>query len=187
LDAQNADVFWCSDSYRRILTAIVTRHPQIGLTSEFLLAEFDGEVAVLIEPCRVEQVLLRRDTRIVQLRCIGDSIIVEPSAIGPVINEFPQIQNKAQVLRRLTELYQGDDKPDNGAWAPASLRLRDALMAFDGRELGMTYREIAKLIFGQERVHHDWSDIDRILKNRTIRAVKRGRRFVDGDYVKLLS
>ncbi len=151
------------------------------------MTEFESDVAVLIEPCGVEQVLLRRDTRIVQLRCVGDSIIVEPSAIGPVINEFPQIQNKAQVLQRLTELYQGDGKPDNTAWAPAALRLRDALIAFDGRALGMTYREIAMLIFGEERVHRDWSDIDRILKNRTIRAVKRGRRFVDGDYVKLLS
>ncbi len=170
-----------------MLTAIVTRAPEKDLTSQFLLGEFDGDVAVLIEPIGIEQVLLRRGGRIVQLRCLGESIIVEPAAIGAVVDEFPEIENKAQVIRRLAALYRGDDDRDDGSWSPGAMRLRNALIALDGRIAGRSYREIAIVLYGEARVAEEWSDIGRILKNRTIRAAKRGRALMQGDYVKLLS
>ena len=65
-------------------------------------------------------------------------------------------------------------------------RFRAALIAVDGDAEGLTYRDIAIRINGPDEVERSWNDLDRILKNRTIRAVQRGRRFVAGGYRNLL-
>lgn len=134
----------------------------------------------------IEQVLLRHGSRVVQLRCLGDSIIVEPAAIGAVIYEFPQVENKAQVLRRLAALYRSDDRKDDGGWSPGALSLRNALIGLDGHLAGRNYREVAVALFGDQTIDDRWSDLDRTLKNRTIRAVKRGVALSNGDYRNLL-
>ena len=66
-------------------------------------------------------------------------------------------------------------------------RLQAALIAYDSAAEGMSYRDIARRIYGEKVVEGFWSDIDRVLKNRTVRAVQRGRRLVEEDYRKLLS
>jgi len=70
---------------------------------------------------------------------------------------------------------------------PNGDRLRFVVRALDGRLAGASYREIAVGLFGAARVRSNWSDDDDHLKNRTRRAVQRGKMLTAGGYRYLLS
>lgn len=64
-------------------------------------------------------------------------------------------------------------------------RLALALRALDARMDGSTYREIAEVLFGAERIsERDWPTHD--LRNRTIRLVQSGFALIRGGYRALL-
>ncbi|MEM7729432.1 MAG: DUF2285 domain-containing protein [Pseudomonadota bacterium] len=89
-------------------------------------------------------------------------------------------------IQRLDAMLNGQSLTKQNIPLTTRKRLRAALVGVDGLAAGMSYREVAILIYGEELVQQSWNDIDRILKNRTIRAVQRGRRYVAGEYRKLL-
>lgn len=60
-------------------------------------------------------------------------------------------------------------------------------IALDAHAEGLTYQDTARRIYGPDLVDEMWSDINRVLKNRTIRAVQRGHRLIAGEYLKLLA
>lgn len=97
-----------------------------------------------------------------------------------------------QALGALKDLKQLEAILGGRSASPATIpvttqkRLRAALIGVDGHTAGRSYREIAIRIYGEDVVEQSWSDIDRVLKNRTVRAVQRGRRYVAGGYRKLL-
>jgi hypothetical protein len=66
------------------------------------------------------------------------------------------------------------------------LFLRDALVALDGRCVGASYREIAIVIYGWQKVRAAWSSRSRWMKDRMCRALARGEHLRDGGYRKLL-
>jgi len=64
-------------------------------------------------------------------------------------------------------------------------RIVSALRAFDARQDVATYRMIAEVLFGIERVaHRAWKTHD--LRNRTIRLTRAGFKFTHGGYLDLL-
>lgn len=67
------------------------------------------------------------------------------------------------------------------------LRLRNALTAYDIHAGGGSYRDIAIALFGEALVSQNWDPAGGYLKNRAVRAYKRGDRLVHKDYLKLLS
>lgn len=89
-------------------------------------------------------------------------------------------------IQRLDAMLNGQSLSKQTIPLTTRTRLRAALVGVDGLAAGMSYREVAILIYGEELVQQSWSDIDRVLKNRTIRAAQRGRRYVASEYRKLL-
>jgi hypothetical protein len=65
-------------------------------------------------------------------------------------------------------------------------RLRSVLQALDGFLAGATLREIGVALFGADRVARDWDDEHRHLKDRTRRAVARGKWLMGGGYLQYL-
>lgn len=67
------------------------------------------------------------------------------------------------------------------------MRLRDAIIAFDGERAGASRRQIATVIYGPETVANDWGDPGGRLKAVIKRDVQRGRRLVAGDWRAMLA
>ena len=70
---------------------------------------------------------------------------------------------------------------------PNSDRLRFVLRALDGSLAGASYREIAVVLIGADRVQANWRDDNDHLKNRIRRAVQRGRILMNKGYLRLLA
>ena len=66
------------------------------------------------------------------------------------------------------------------------IHLRNYLVALDGHFAGRSYRDIAEVIYGRDRVKHVWTNETRHLKEGMRRAVRRGIEFMEGEYRTLL-
>ncbi|MFN3225792.1 MAG: DUF2285 domain-containing protein [Hyphomicrobiales bacterium] len=77
-----------------------------------------------------------------------------------------------------TRLFPSDARGD---------RLRFVLRALDGSLAGLSHREIATALFGEERVRTDWSDPGDHLRDQIRRAVRRGHALMNGGYKDFLS
>ena len=72
-------------------------------------------------------------------------------------------------------------------WGQSELRLRECLVALDGHLQGRTYRDIAEVLYGSDRVAETWTSETRFMKDKVRRAVERGLELMNGEYRKLLS
>jgi hypothetical protein len=106
------------------------------------------------------------------------------SAESPFDDDFEAREHAA---RRLWRALNG--RPAGPAFHELSpqrrQRLALALRALDARAEGNTYRTIAEVLFGSNRIpERDWKTHD--LRNRTIRLVQSGVALVRGGYRALL-
>ncbi len=123
-----------------------------------------------------------------QVRCIGEDIRVDPFALELVVDQFPDVDSRQRLIRRLADLYRDKRRGGpKGEWTVEAMRHRDALAALDRRMEGYSYRQIAVFLNGEKAVGDDWTSPDQTMKNRVIRSVKRGVRMMTGDYRALLS
>lgn len=183
----DAYVFWTLKDYRRVVVAHVCNHVDGGLDGIISLGKFRCR-KTLLKTIDGEQYLLLADKhRVVQVRCIGDDIRIYPFALKPVIEGFPDVENRYRLIRNFADLYRNRRfGSSSSGWTVEGLRHRDALAAFDKRSRGCSYREIATFLYGEKSVLEDWNDPRQILKKRVIRSVKRSQRMVDGRYKSLL-
>lgn len=142
-----------------------------------LLKTVDGE----------QHILLCDGRRAAQVRCVGEDIRIDPFALELVVDQFPEVDSRQRLIRRLADLYRNRlPGTSRRGWTVEAMRHRDALAAFDLRQKGRSYREIAVFLYGKEAVRDDWSQPDQTMKNRVIRSVKRGFRMMNGGYRALL-
>lgn len=170
-----------------MLRAYASREARPGWSSAISLKDLDCRKAVLDPASGAQQLILRDRLRLVQLLCEGDSIAIDPMAIGVVIGDFPAIERSVRALKPFAELFRhGNRSRASVGWTPQSLGLRNALIALDGATHGASHREVAEVIFGPRRVAEDWSGGHGWMKSRVIRAVKKGQQLMEGGYRDLL-
>lgn len=119
---------------------------------------------------------------------MGEDIRVDPFALELVVDQFPDVDSRQRLIRRLADLYRG--RCIGGPkvrWTVEAMRHRDALAALDRRMEGYSYRQIAVFLYGEKAVGDDWTSPDQTMKNRVIRSVKRGVRMMNGGYRTLLT
>jgi hypothetical protein len=68
----------------------------------------------------------------------------------------------------------------------AENKFLDYLIALDGHLEGRSYREIAEVLYGKDRVGTYWSNDTRWMKSKVRRAVERGMSLMNGGYRDLL-
>jgi hypothetical protein len=90
-----------------------------------------------------------------------------------------------ETLKLLTQFRENLD--NFGSFVSTSdSKYRDYLVALDGRLAGRSYRDIAELLYGSERVEAFWTDDTRGLKSKVRRAVECGLALMNGGYRDLL-
>jgi hypothetical protein len=89
-------------------------------------------------------------------------------------------------LLALKRIRTGQGESSDADWSQANMHLRDYLIALDGLLNGASYRQIAQVIYGPERVKDVWTGESRYLKDRVRRAVDRGHELMNGGFLKLL-
>lgn len=121
-----------------------------------------------------------------QLLIEGADLLSGPVTLNFItrgISELGSTIDKLSTLRRILTCS-SQFQHALRSWSTKTLRLRNALIALDGHGAGASYREIATIIFGKERVARDWPDPT--LKDRVRRSLSRGQAYANGGYRTLI-
>lgn len=188
LNALEAELFWSDRIYPRKLTVQVSPR-QPGEVCEF----FERTTAV----CRIthftdrvgrEQFVLKTDSCAVQVRCEGLSLVSgAPVRMSVMFSQLEQLDHKLKLLERALGLY-GEPAPvEKPVWRRDSLALRNAIIALDCIEAGLSQYECARIIYGVEHAEADWKAPGGALKSEMKRAFRKGVYLRDGGYRDLLA
>ena len=166
---------------------MTSRDYRFPVNSWVSLQDLACRKSILVTADGTEYLLLRDQRRVMQVLCVGESIAIEPCAIGLLANRVPGVRSKANLMFRFEEMCwssKSSQKPVD--WMPQSLSFRNALIALDGSINGASHREIAEVIFGPEEAGNDWAGGHGWMKSRIVRAIKKGRELMEGGYRNLL-
>ncbi len=125
--------------------------------------------------------------RRLQLVIAGAGILERVRLLTEAIVPPRLAERRYRALRQLAAVAgSGDLSPRLHRPDCRSRRLSFVLRAIDGANAKAPQREIARARLGLRRVDADWSDPRGHLRDRIRRAVRRGHRLVERDYLTLL-
>ena len=175
LSAENADVFWRAE----IAPGIVL--PIIG----------DGhQAAKRLQEKQIAGGPRQADDG-VHLRLVaGLQLLVQRATPppGPVLVVLSLDQDfgvRVRAVEALDRVVRGRAAPKSRLTMAQRARLARSLVALDGAERHESYRDIARSVFGHDRVDREtWRTAS--IRDATIRLVRSGRNLMRGGYLKLL-
>jgi hypothetical protein len=141
---------------------------------------------ILLDTLGRQHVILRARGTTLQLTIVGAQAIIAPVAFSFLVRNNHEIAAVSHHLSKLEGLLSSSrphvDAPPR--WTARTRKLRDALIALDGRRAGATNRQIAAVIYGHDWVERDWPNSG--LQDRLRRDLQRGLALSNGGYRDLL-
>ena len=187
-NGHDADLFWNPALFARALTVQVTpRHPN-ERDEIFEATVANCEVTHLTDRVGREHILIKGNGHTLQVVCSGLSTLsVEPVRLKLIIDSVSSLDETLKVIGRAQRILGKEDSSFCDGWSRSSLAFRNALIALDAHEAGLTYFETAAIIYGEDRANEAWQSASRAMKDEMRRALARGRELRDGGYRDLLT
>ncbi|MEH6742794.1 DNA -binding domain-containing protein [Hyphomonas sp.] len=183
--ALSTDVFWSDQTFpRKIAVHVRDRAP--GETDQiFEKGTRLCRIVHLTDAAGREHFLVKGANCSIQIRCSGKSLLCgEPVKMEFSVSGFDCPDEYIETLKRAHRVY--DAEATSPIWSRKGLGYRNALIALDALEAGMTYRETAMIFYGETRVMKDWAGPSSAMKSEMARLLAKGQRLRDGGYRELL-
>lgn len=131
-----------------------------------------------------EYLLLRGNSCVVQVRCTGQSLLgLEPVRMKLQISDMDAYEKKLEKQKEALKLYgEGPDISDP-LWTKTTQILRNGLIALDGLKAGLTQREIAIIIYGENLVASEWGEDGGSLRAHLRYVIAKAETLRDGGYL----
>jgi hypothetical protein len=185
--APDADVFWRGGTNPYVVhVRIAPIDDHDNHLEKFDINEFRCRKTVLRFADGPEHALLRTPQETVQLLARGSSICGSNMGATFEIHGLSRTRFAIAPLKTLARMKASRKSHDSGSWVDGCIRFRNDLIALDGSLHGATYRQIAMVIYGPDRVGEVWTSGSRFMKERMRRAVETGRYYMNGGYRKIL-
>lgn len=121
----------------------------------------------------------------VQLTIHGGSLLDAPCHVTFEIEGMGCVSSGISALQTLVKLRQSDGTNASNSVTRDS-KYFDYLVALDGHLAGRTYRDIAEVLYGADRIGPYWTDDSRGFKSKVRRAVACGLALMNGGYLAFL-
>jgi hypothetical protein len=182
--APQAPLCWRMAASAPVLDARAERASP-GAPSSLSIVSCVAATHIVIGPAGEEYIIFRDAERAATLRLEGARASLGPVNLTFLIAGLPDTGTLTKRLSALSDLITA---PRLSA-PPSRMRLflRDALLALDARQIGMSHREIAALLDDTEGAHESEFRTTEFLRARVRHAILRGQQFRDGEYRKLLA
>jgi hypothetical protein len=139
---------------------------------------------ILVDARGRQHVVLRANGAALQLMVEGADVATGPVAITFLVRGLGAIREAADHLATLRRILSPTSRlPALPRWTATTRKLRDALVALDGRAAGASYYEVAIVLYGIEYVERTWRTG---LKGRMRHHLRRGLALSRGGYRHLL-
>ncbi len=184
--ALRANVFWSANTYPRdICVQVVPTAP--GVVDDLLIQAMKHcEIVHFTDVDSAEQFLIRRDNCTVQVGTEGMSLLShEPHRMRIVLDGHEDMDEKLAMLKSMQRLLTGkaDMVPP---FTERSGDLRNALICLDAKVAGLSFWEMAEIIYGADHVRSNKGRGSRALKDAMRRSLKLGEDLRDGGFRRLL-
>jgi hypothetical protein len=183
LDVRGPQVFWDADSLPQLLY-FTSKHPAKIGQGNFELNCIAGQKSIL-RLDGVEYVVIQRSESSVRLAGTGCSLMSGSCDIKFEIAGIRGIVPQLDAIKTLARFARENDENSETEEQRYPLLL-SYLIALDGHLEGKTYRQIAQVIYGEDRVCEVWTSETRFMKDKIRRAVERGIAYMERDYLTLL-
>lgn len=184
----DANVFWSSALYPRAISIHVSQRSDDELDDIFTQSVRNCTIVHLTDLAGREHLLIKGNGRVVQVECTGLSLLsLEPVRMKLIIDTLGDFDQTLAAIERGKELYDNNLQTAEPVWTKSAMSLRNALVALDCHDAGLSYLETAVYIYGKTRAQEAWSGTSRAMKDEIKRALTRGKELRDGAYTTLLN
>jgi hypothetical protein len=187
-DARKAQPLWRSDTCDEVLALRAAPPLDDTILARLNLARLKCRVTVTRhETTDHLHLLFAQAARYLQLEIQGQSDLENAALLMPALSPRHLAEKRALAFKRLSDLADcGELRPHLYPHDRRAARYKRVLQVLDGAMSGARHREIAGVVFGTDRVAHDWRAGDNHLRDHIRRAIAQGRRLVESEYRKLL-
>jgi hypothetical protein len=183
--ALTTDVFWSDQTYPRKIAVHVRDRGPDEIDEIFEKGTRLCQIVHLTDAAGREHFLVKGTYCSIQIRCSGKSLLCgEPVKMEFSVSGYDSPDEYIDTLKRAHRVYETDTRTP--AWSRKGLGYRNALIALDAHDAGMTYRDMAMIFYGEARVADDWTGRSGAMKSEMARLLAKGQRLRDGDYRELL-
>ena len=184
----DALVIWRQDAFPGALS--VQYHDELDQDNEgksFKLSNFDCHKQHYVKADGTRISVIKSAEFWLQISGRPGDIEGEDQPFSVLIDGGKGARRRIDALRQLTSLSRnGSENFKLLGRQKAFTKMRNALVAYDIRANGGSYKDVGVVLFGSENVQQDWDSSGGFLKARAIRACKFGERMVAQDYRSLL-
>lgn len=139
---------------------------------------------ILVDISGRQHVVLRANGAALQLLIEGADVAVAPVAITFLVRGLAALREASDHLAALRRILSpASRRLAPPRWTPTTRKLRDAVVAIDGRDAGASYYEVAVVLHGVEYVERNWRTG---LKRSMRHHLRRGLELSRGGYRNLL-
>jgi hypothetical protein len=181
--APDAYVFWLADQVKNSIscTLHIANDNELDALS---LASFLGQRRVLVTP-NDEHVVVACNQMSAHMVVRNSTFLIGESVVTFEIIGLEEPDKTFEAIRTLRAMrsnqcahgkFQGEYRS----------KYFDYLLALDGHLAGRSYRDIAEVLYGSDRIGPSWTDDSRGQKSKVRRAVERGLALMNGGYRDLL-
>jgi hypothetical protein len=178
-----APLLWSSDVDPSVLNVLAL--PFSGRASATFDLAIYGAMATVVDGGDCQQVLLREGSGAVRLDVLSGSLLDGPVSLVLSRSGMEENEPALVALRRFLHLRRTGGFPAPAA--PVCQRLPrqvQALRVHDALSQGASIRDVGIMLFGGDRVRHEWAD--EALKSQCRRLIILAREMVSGGYRTLL-
>lgn len=139
---------------------------------------------ILIDAGGRQHVVLRANGASLQLMIDGADVTAGPVTITFLVRGLGTLRQASDHLATLRRILAPTSRqPATPRWTPTTRKLRNALVALDGRAAGASYHDVAIVLYGSELVERNWRTG---LKRSMRHHLRRGLALSRGGYRDLL-
>jgi len=186
LSARGTDVFWSDRAFPRKI-AILGRERATGEPDELFDSGLrTGRVTHLTDARQREHLLIRTDAGALQVRYRGLPLFAGHAVkLDVSLSRISQAGRQVQILAQAERVF-AQEQAGNPVLTQPALRLRNAPVALDAHDAGLTYRQTAQILYDDKRVADAWQSGSTAMKAEMVRLLAKGQRLRAGGYFRLL-
>ena len=181
--ATDCTIFWLPSRMNSIISC-QAKASNDNRAETVNLSQFKGQKFVLLTSAG-EYLVIRDDHNTARLIITGKSILTGDCVFTFSFEGIENAISRLHALRELQQFMTFSTKVLAPVWS-SNCKYCDYLVALDGHLAHRTYRDIAEVLYGSERVKDVWTNETRHLKDKVRRAVQAGIELMNGGYVNLL-
>ena len=186
-EAGKANVFWHPNAFKSLMRFHLVDADNVEDKSQYIkLSDYPAHRTHFKGADGSYHIRLMGENFWFQMQCDGIDLSDENVLIGVEFNRISDIEKRAKTASELFGIYDGSISKTEPLHLPKRVDLNQKCMiAYDVREAGGTWKDVAIALFGKEIIENSGDEFDKYWQTSR-NAYTRAKRYIYGDFLRIL-